>query len=236
MAPRTFVNKIDNVTIYTSPKCSCRSVSDFAWAVSNAKAMRCDTRINIIVFRNPFRRLISGYLNKYVEHTKYIEAAKRQCAEIKLDTFEDFVEELSGNGLKHIDKVHFSSQIEKYKRIPFDIVSDSENLEPLGNYINRIFFTAEAMPFRVNSYGPKTAKEAPPSPGEESPSEQPWRLEADTLLDRIRAKQTPGYEAFFNEQLKGQVRRFYEEDFGFLQACLDKGVIGPDFHTLMTRI
>jgi hypothetical protein len=205
MAPRTFVNKIDNVTIYTSPKCSCRSVSDFAWAVSNAKAMRCDTRINIIVFRNPFRRLIQRLPEP-------------------------------GNGLKHIDTIHFSSQIEKYKRIPFDIVSDSENLEPLGNYINRLFFTAETMPFRVNEYGPKTAKEAPPSPGEESPSEQPWRLEADTLLGRIRAKQTPAYEAFFNEQLKGQVRRFYEEDFDFLQACLDKGVIGPDVHTLMTRI
>jgi hypothetical protein len=236
MAPRTFVNKIDSVTIYTSPKCSCRSVSDFAWAVSNAKAVRCDTTINIIVFRNPYRRLISGYLNKYVEHTKYIEAAKRQSAEIKLETFEDFVEELSRNGLRNIDKVHFSSQIEKYKRIPFDIVSNSENLEPLGNYINRLFFTSEAMPFRVNKYGPKAAGEAHPTSGEGTLTDQAWRLGADTLLEMIRSKRAPAYETFYNEPLKTLVRRLYEKDFDFLQACLDRGVINQDFHTLMTRI
>jgi hypothetical protein len=198
--------------------------------------MRCDTKVNIIVFRNPYRRLISGYLNKYVEHTKYIEAAKRQWAEIKLETFEDFVEELSRNGLRHIDRVHFSSQIEKYKRIPFDIVSNSENLEPLSNYINRLFFTAETMPFRVNEYGPKTAKDVPPSQGEDSLHAPAWKLATGPLLDRIGAKQTPAYEAFFNEHLKGHVRRLYEEDFDFLQACLDRGIITQDFHTLMTRI
>jgi hypothetical protein len=236
MAPRTFINKIDNVTIYTSPKCSCRSVSDFAWAVSNNKAMRCDTRINIIVFRNPYRRLISGYLNKYVEHTKYIEAARKQRVDINLSTFEDFVQELSRSGLRYIDKVHFSSQIEKYKRISFDIVSNSENLEPLGNYINRLFFTTETMPFRVNKYGPKAGMESSPSQQVECLPEPAWKVEAATLLDRIRAKQTPPYEAFFNESLKGRARELYEKDFDFLQACLDRGVINQDFHALMTRI
>lgn len=240
MAPRTFVNRIDHVTIYTSPKCSCRSVSDFAWAVSNARRIKCDTRINIIVFRNPYRRLISGYLNKYVEHTKYIEAARSQCAGIQLDTFEDFVDELSSHGLKHIDKVHFSPQIEKYKRIPFDIISNSENLQPLGDYINRLFFTDETMPFRVNQYGPKAARQAAASPGvapgDGSTAEAAWKLRSDALLAMIQAKRTPPYEAFYNEAIKDKARRLYEQDFSFLQTSLERGVINRDFHTLMTSI
>lgn len=236
MAPRTFINRIDNVTIYTSPKCSCRSVSDFAWAVSNAKAMRCDAKINIIVFRNPYRRLVSGFLNKYVEHSKYGEAARKKNLGINLATFESFVDELSRSGVKYIDKVHFSSQIAKYKRIPFDIVSNSENLEPMKSYINRLFYTNEAMPFRVNKYGPKGGKADDSSAERPYPTEQPWRLDSAALLAMIQSKQTPAYEGFFNERLKDITRELYEDDFNFLNSCRDRGIINRDFHTLMTSI
>jgi len=236
MAPRTFINKIDKVTIYTSPKCSCRSVSDFAWAVSNSKSMRCDTEINIIVFRNPYRRLISGFLNKYVEHTKYIEASRKLRPDIDLATFERFVAELSRTRVRYIDKVHFSPQISKYNRIAFDVISNSEDLEPLRNYINRLFYTEAAMPFRVNKYGPKGVRTEGLAFEPPSASEQPWRLDAATLLTLIQSKQTPTYGEFFNEQLKHTTRELYKDDFDFLNSCLERGIINQDFYAQMTSI
>jgi hypothetical protein len=236
MAPRTFINKIDKVTIYTSPKCSCRSVSDFAWAVSNSKSMRCDTEINIIVFRNPYRRLISGFLNKYVEHTKYIEASRKLRPDIDLATFERFVAELSRTRVRYIDKVHFSPQISKYSRIAFDVISNSEDLEPLRNYINRLFYTEAAMPFRVNKYGPKGVRTEGLAFEPPSASQQPWRLDAATLLTLIQSKQTPAYGEFLNEQLKHTTRELYKDDFDFLNSCLERGIINQDFYAQMTSI
>jgi hypothetical protein len=236
MAPRTFINKIGKVTIYTSPKCSCRSVSDFAWAVVNSKTIHSDRKINIIVFRNPYRRLISGFLNKYVEHSKYVEAARQKHPGINLATLEAFVDELSRSWLKYIDKVHFSSQISKYKRIPFDMIYNSEDLEPLKNYINTLFDTTEEMPFRVNRYGPKGARTDHFSSESQPPHAEPWKLESKALLEMIQNKQTPAYGEFFNDQLKDITRELYKDDFDFLRSCRDRGIIDHEFHALMTTI
>lgn len=198
--------------------------------------MRCDTVINIIVFRNPYRRLISGFLNKYVEHNKYVDAARKQRPQIDLDAFESFVEELSRTGVQYIDKVHFSPQITKYNRITFDVVSNSEDLEPLRNYINRLFYTDQVMPFRVNKYGPKGVHAEDLAPEPPSTAEPPWRLDATTLLTLIQSKQTPAYGEFFNERLKVITRELYKDDFAFLNSCLERGIINHDFQAQMTSI
>ena len=107
MAPRTLVSKIDSLVICASPKASCRSVADFAWEVSQQQRLRLGTRMQLIVFRNPLRRLVSAYLNKYIEHTRYREASLALRPQAQLDTFADFVEELDRHGFRCIDKVHF---------------------------------------------------------------------------------------------------------------------------------
>lgn len=236
MAPRTFINKIDKVTIYTSPKCSCRSVSDFAWAVCNSKTIRSEAKINIIVFRNPYRRLVSGFLNKYVEHSKYVEAARKKCPNINLATLEAFVDELSRSGLRYIDKVHFSSQIAKYRRIKFDIIYNSEDLEPLKDHINQLFKTTEEMPFRVNKYGPKGDPAADFPTEDQSPTVEPWKLETQALLTMIQNKQTPAYARFFNDQVTSITKKLYKDDFDFLHSCRDRGIINHEFHEMMTSI
>ena len=93
LAPRALVSRIDGLTICASPKASCRSVADFAWEVANSKAIRVTVNANLIVFRNPYRRLISAFLNKYVEHHKYLEASLQRSPKARLDTFAAFVAE-----------------------------------------------------------------------------------------------------------------------------------------------
>ncbi|MFS6826520.1 sulfotransferase family 2 domain-containing protein [Cyanobium sp. ATX-6F1] len=230
------VNKINNVTIFTSPKCSCRSVSDFAWEVAKLSEIRNREKVNIIVFRNPFNRLISGFLNKYVEHTKYVDDAKRKNPRVDLHSFENFLGELSSNGLKLIDKLHFTSQISAYKRRTFDLVFNSEDLEPLQNYINSMFLTSVEMPFRVNKYGAKNLGESPSAAAADSLPCDPWKLDAGRLLELIKSKQTPAYSDFYNPSLKAIAKAFYHDDFSFLTACLDRGLIDSGFHERLTTI
>ena len=240
MAPRTFYNRIDRVSIRTSPKCSCRSVSDFAWEVSQTRVQRCPVRSNIIVFRNPFKRVISGFLNKYVEHKGYLESSNRKNPQINLSTFQFFLEELYRSDVKYIDRLHFRSQISKHRWIDFDAIFNSDNLKPLETHINTLFETNVAMPFRVNKYGPKDGKSA------ESPVESPaaapscsadaWTLDRPTLLELIRQKQTPPYGQFFNERLQGMVREMYNEDFRFLRSSLHLGILSEPLYAELTTI
>ncbi len=236
MAPRALINKINNVTIFTSPKCSCRSVSDFAWDVAKLTEARNREKVNIIVFRNPFNRLISGYLNKYVEHTKYVDEAKRKNPRADLHTFENFLHELSSNGLKLIDKLHFASQISAYKRRTFDLVFNSEDLKPLQEYINSMFLTSVEMPFRVNKYGAKNLVEQQQRAAANPLACDPWKLDSGSLLELIKSKETPVYADFYNPSLKAMAHEFYRDDFNFLNGCLERGLINSSFHELMTTI
>ena len=84
--------------ICASPKPSCPSVADFASEVAQAKTVRVTLPARLLVFRNPLRRLISAYLNKYVEHSRYREESLRLCRGARLECFADFVDELAEHG------------------------------------------------------------------------------------------------------------------------------------------
>lgn len=236
MAPRTFVNKIDHVVIYTSPKCSCRSVSDFAWEVANTKPVVSLERMNIIVFRNPYHRLVSGYLNKYVEHTKYLEASRVGRSDLDLGTFDSFVDELHVHGLRSIDKVHFSPQITKYQRVVFQKIFNSENLENLAVYLNTLFSTDVKMPFRVNKYGPKHPRARLADDLGKQGHQEVWKLNSVHLLSLIQSGQTPAYSSFYNEVIRRKVREIYAADFDFLHQYFNRGIIDQQFLSELTVI
>jgi len=198
-------------------------VSDFIWEVKQKKQRTVTSSINVIVFRNPYRRLVSGYLNKYVEHDKYMKASLEIDPKAKLDTFESFVDELYRNGLHAIDVLHFSPQIHKYEHIEFDYVFHSEKLEALRGFINGMFSTEEAMPVRVNQYGIKNS--------EHRESDIPFpRMRTAELLDMIKSKAAMPYNGFYTDELMRKVRVIYEEDFSFIGACLSNGVIDRPLH------
>ncbi len=238
MAPRAFINRIDSVRIFTSPKCSCRSVSDFAWEVDKTKTINFPVRINILVARNPYKRLVSGYLNKYVEHVKYLERAKSLNPRVDLSTFHAFVGELCRSRFRYIDRVHFSPQFAKYRFVAFDRVFNSENLEPLRLLVNTLFSTQVEMPYRVHpKFGPKNqASETTPPGHSVDQSDEPWNLAANSMLALITEKRTPPYSQFYTDDLKDRVRRFYRSDFRFLEACLERGIIDQAFHRELSML
>jgi hypothetical protein len=236
VAPRTLVSRIDRVLICASPKASCRSVADFAWEVSQVKQVRSPIAAQLIVFRNPLRRLVSAYLNKYIEHSKYREASLQLYPQAQLDTFADFVEELEQHGFRCIDKNHFRPQINRYRWRRFDMIFNSEELGPLQDFVNQLFGTRIAMPFRVRAGHPGTVRDQRGSlPADASPLGTPlWLRPAAQLRALLEAGQAPGYGEFFNEELFRKARRVYAPDLRFLDRALNRGILGPDLHAQLT--
>lgn len=238
MAPRTLVSRIDSMVICASPKASCRSVADFAWEVNQSKALRLRTAMQVMVFRNPLRRLISAYLNKYVEHTRYREASLALCPDAQLDTFADFVAELDRHGFRCIDKVHFKPQRARYRWRSFDRIFDADDLEPLRQFVNAVFGTDDEMPFRVAANRPKAARDAPGTdrPLEGNGDHAPWLLTRESLREKSERQLLPAYAEFYNPALEATARRIYGIDYRFLDQSLRRGCLDDRLHESLSRL
>jgi hypothetical protein len=238
MAPRTLVSKIDSLVICASPKASCRSVADFAWEVSQQQRLRLGTRMQLIVFRNPLRRLVSAYLNKYIEHTRYREASLALRPQAQLDTFADFVEELDRHGFRCIDKVHFKPQRARYRWRSFERVFDADDLEPFRMFVNTLFGTHQEMPFRVATNRPAAARDTLALEEQRAPLEDapPWLLSREILRQQIEDGIAPTYASFYNPALEAAARRIYRVDFEFLKRSLERGRMEASLFDSLTRI
>lgn len=237
MAPRALVSRIDRWVICASPKASCRSVADFAWEVARQKERRLPIRASVLVMRNPYRRLISAYLNKYVEHSKYREASLARCPEAQLDCFAAFVAELAQHRFRCIDKVHFKPQLSRYRWRRFDLVVNAEDLQPLAEVVNRLWGTAVAMPFRAAPNRDPSVRglgdEPRPGPEPQRPLALCSRQELAALL---AGDSCPPYAAFFDAELMAQCRRIYRLDFGFLEAARRRGLLDSSLHAQLTTL
>jgi hypothetical protein len=238
MAPRALVSRIDSLVICASPKASCRSVADFAWEVSQQQRLRLGTKMRLIVFRNPLRRLISAYLNKYIEHTRYREASLALLPQAQLDTFADFVEELDRHGFRCIDKVHFKPQRVRYRWRSFERVFDSDDLEPFRMFVNTLFGTDQEMPFRVATNRPAAAWDTLAAEERRAPLEDapPWLRSRETLRQQIKDGIAPTHASFYNPALEAAARRIYRMDFDFLKRSLERGRMEASLFDTLTRI
>lgn len=230
MAPRALVSRIDRLVICASPKAACRSVADFAWEVERSRTIPVgDGRL--FVFRNPLRRLVSAYLNKYVEHSRYREASLRLCPDARLGTFADFVDELHLHSFRCVDKVHFKPQRSRYRWRRFDRVFDADDLEPLCRYVNGLCGTEVAMPFRVRGDRPAAARV-----GVELASVAPAQLGRDQLRDLIKGGQCPPYGSFYTPELEAKARQVYRKDYRFLDRSLQRARLDVALHSKLSGL
>jgi len=245
VAPRALVSRIDSCVICASPKASCRSVSDFAWEVAQVKSRRLAIPMSILVFRNPFRRLISAYLNKYVEHSKYRQASLARCPQAQLDSFASFVEELDRHGFRCVDKVHFKPQLARYRWRRFDLILNAEDLQPLAALVNSLWGTAVTMPFRAAEDRPKAVRGVEPHSAlgdghdgrpEPAPGASLWHRPRQELSNLLASGECPPYAAFFHADLMARCRRIYRLDFAFLDAALRRGILDPGLHGQLTTL
>lgn len=109
-----------------SAKCGCSHIKKIYWFLQNNRTdneihtikehMRLPNNISdftlIIITRNPFERIISGFLDKYKNKGQFRYKWKYNTL-----TFSNFVDELIKKNWKMVDKHHFTPQTSEYFNI-----------------------------------------------------------------------------------------------------------------------
>lgn len=158
----------------------------------------------LIIIRNPYKRIISGFLDKYKETGQYRHLWKND----KL-TFSMFVNELEKNNWEIIDKHHFTPQttenfkltILQSKTIKF---FDIENID--YKYIEKLYNKKIAKEV-INKKMGNARKEY-----EKTINDYVYDLHIDDYLEN-----NIDLKYFYNEEIKNKIFKFYENDFVFLK-------------------
>jgi hypothetical protein len=212
------VNSKYKVIFGWSAKCGCSHVKKMAYFLENGKTDNIIHTTNdvhilpsnmeeynlIVVVRNPYSRLVSGFLDKYNFDGSKIHLWDKND---KL-TFNNFVHKILEQKWTNIDKHHFCPQTsghfnDKIKTHSKLKVFDIKNID--YEYIERLFNTK--IPEYILSYrGDHINKRVDPLIGDVF----------DLCLSEY-SKYKVEERYFYNNDLKQKVFDFFAEDFKFLK-------------------
>lgn len=211
------VDKKNKIIFGWSPKCGCSFVKNLFYFLTDT--MRKNGEIHgphsrhplpknhneyktIIIVRNPYERLVSGFLDKYKKDGKF----HPMWPSTMPLTFHQFVKILHNRGVgKIIDGFHFSPQLRdnwdasmKVHRV-YDIKAiDYTYLEKL--YKKQI--PDEVLNFKI---------------GHENTTIEPINFPVyDLTMDKYEGKR-PTLSQFYDKETSDRVLSFYKKDFLFLQ-------------------
>jgi hypothetical protein len=213
------VNENKKIIFGWSPKCGCTHVKNMIYYLENKHLERIhfgihDTHelpdnisdyIFIIIIRNPFKRLISGFLEKYKLGRQF-----RHLWNIELPiTFTNVIDKIIESNYSVIDYEHFSPQtsgwfnenVKMHKQL---IIYDIEHIdyEYIGSLYNKTI-PPDVIQFRGNHIN----KNAEPF------NEFVYDLELDSYSDKKIAT-----EYFYNDVLKDKLMQIYKNDFEFFES------------------
>lgn len=199
-----------------SAKCGCSHIKSLYWYLQNG---RVDNKIHtfrdinklpkniedyttIIIIRNPYKRLVSGFLDKYKVKGEFRKLWKHPTI-----TFSLFVDELTKNDYKMIQAHHFKPQTsEHFNRSILN--SKCFKCYEIEN-IDYAFLSS-----LYNREIPETLM------GKEFKNERP---KYDTTIDNYvydlnmddYCNSNVDIRYFYNEELRTKVQNFYIDDFNF---------------------
>lgn len=159
----------------------------------------------ILIIRNPYKRIVSGFLDKYNYHNYFYKKYWPKNLEM---TFTNFVNQLvDNNGLnKTVEKHHFTPQLseEWNSLINPDKIYDIENID--YNYIEILYdikIPKEIINYRGN-YN-KTIKECE------------FKHVYDIPI-HIYTDSKPSLKQFYNDELFDKVTNFYKKDLDYFKS------------------
>ena len=195
MLARKIIAPLFNHTISQLENC-INSVNDFDVHRDSYNCLNFEHKYytKILFIRDPYKRIVSGFLDKYV--------AGVYSLDIKNLTFEKFVDELDNNKLENINRHHFTPQLSEAHEssIQFDKIYDIENIDydyikklfgkniDIGDYIKTLYDDS----FEGKAYG-------------------------ITLKELRKMQSKPPYGSFYNKKIKKKVYSFYKKDFLFFE-------------------
>lgn len=218
------IDKKKRIIFGWSAKCGCSHVKNmfnFLTNKSNTKRLHVGSYNKlpldhykykiIIIIRNPYERIVSGFLNKYC-------SGKRKLHNISPNqlTFKKFVNELNKNGLTNIDRHHFTPQLSEAwnSKIKIHRIYDIKKIDYA--YIEKLYKTKipqEIISFRGRHFGWHYTKNNKPCTEYKYVFNLPYHKYSHTK---------PKTKQFYNPRLAAKVAMFYRKDFHFFKSL--------DFH------
>jgi hypothetical protein len=216
------VDDNNKIIIGWSPKCGCSHIKNIFWFLRDNERKKkthsddfnklpsdIEKYTTIVICRNPFYRIISGFLEKYKEDGQFRYMWKHN----KL-TFSEFVNEVTYNNWKMIDRHHFEEQttgnfdktILKSKNIQF---FDIGNID--YEFIEKLYNKKIPDDVKYRKQGHERKKQTT------SYDNCVYDLEMD-----IYYNYNVDNKYFYNEDIKQKVFDFYKKDFDFFfEAGID---------------
>lgn len=216
---RFIVNEDKKIIFGWSPKCGCTHIKNMIYYLENKNLERIhigkhdtyelpddiSSYIIIIIIRNPYKRIISGMLDKYKSNgllRKMWTIEEPLC-------FSNFLNKFSEENYDLVEYEHFSPQtsgwfvdyIESHKKT---IICDIENIdyEYIGSLYNKII-PPEVIQFRGDHINSSI------NPLNETVY--------DTQIDELSGYKIP-IEYFYNQELKNKMLHIFKKDFEFFES------------------
>jgi len=202
-------------------KCGCSHVKRIYWFLFNNTGNKLkhveeeknklpdniEEYTTILIIRNPYERLVSGFLDKY-KMGGYFRPMWKKNSSL---TFLNFVEELLINNWDVIKNDHFILQTdEEFNKEKIKLFKSKElkiyDLKNIDyNFIENLY--QKKIPEQyINYKGNNIRKAVIPF------ENHVYNLELDKYIDYKIA-----YEYFYNEEIKNKVYNYYKNDFDFFK-------------------
>lgn len=240
---RFIVNEEKKIIFGWSPKCGCTHIKNIVGFLENKNVFgvnsvmynTCELPENlnnyiiIIIIRNPYKRIISGLLDKYKESGLF-----RHLWNIDIPlTFENFIDKIMESNYNIIDYEHFSTQtsgwfIDEIKTHTKTIIYDIGNIdyEYIGSLYNKTI-PPDIIQFRGDHINNNT----------EPFNEYVFNKE----IDEYSNYKIP-IEYFYNDDLKEKMKKIYKKDFeffeskGFYYSCKQTDDLIRDYSKSISKI
>jgi len=213
------VDNYKKIIFSWSAKCGCSHIKKLFWSLQNNNIDNeihteydfmklpddIENYIVIIFSRNPYKRIISGFLDKYNKDGQY-----RHLWNYDKITFSDFVDVLIKNNWEMIERHHFTPQtseaFNKYKltKSKHLLCYDIEKIN--YEYIESIFdkkIPNELLSFKGNHIRKNYTEK--------------YDGEVYNLDINIYHNYNVSIQNFYNSVIKNKVYQFYEKDFIFFK-------------------
>ena len=212
--------KVNNWTFFVNPKCGIRTIHNICRHLNKLPKEIFNEKKNILIYRDPYNKLISGYLNKYVEHLKYFKFLEQHnIKKDQINTFSKFVNIIDKRGISVLHRDHFRLQIsilnENTKIHNSFLTEEIDKLivflnKHIENYDKNLTLDSKNFQFvNVSKHNIKFKYDL---------EKKPYDLNRNELINLIKEKKIPNYELFYNEKLKKIVNKHYLKDFKFIET------------------
>lgn len=204
----------NNVVFWWTPKCGCIFVRKLYHLLTRYNGETYDINendmdkyIHILFVRNPYKRIVSGYIDCYVTDHQPVEIFNEELS------FKELVEELLLNEFKNVDKLHFDHQISIKdanisNKLSINKIFDIESIDYslLSKLFNDVLISDDIInSLRNNGHNVKYLTDF-------SDNVSDYKISQFNDFTGY-----PKYQFFYTKELVDKIESFYDCDFLFLE-------------------